>query len=387
MEKLVLIIDDDVDTLQLVGTMLERKGFKIAAAANGSKGLELAQQQKPDIILLDVMMPGIDGFEVARRLRANETTQYIPIIFFTAKSQVDDKIEGFEAGGDDYLTKPIHPSELILRINKILSKPRTGALGQELENEPLKQNKGKVIGIVAAKGGYGVSTFAINLGFALRSKLEKKSQLCIAEYRAGSGDVGSYLGFDESKGLTNLLRNNVGITIEDVEAETVPFTKEISLLLSSHSPEDQQIESKENQYHHITNALSRLNEITILDLGSEFVTKPSDVLKLCNTIILLVEPNKHSVNRSKALYKWILKQSIAPEQIKIVIYNKVRLEITVPATQIADQMEVPIDAYFSPAPEFAFQAATMHQPMIAVRHDSLIANQFQKFADKLLGDK
>ena len=383
MEKLVLIVDDDVDTLQLVGTMLERKGFKIAAANNGTKGIELAINKNPDVILLDVMMPGIDGFEVARRLRSTEKTQFIPIIFFTAKSQVDDKIEGFEAGGDDYLTKPIHPTELILRINKILEKPRTGALGDPDDNL-VEQQKGKVVGVLAAKGGYGVSTFAINLGFMLKSKMPRSSQICLAEYRIGSGDVGSYLGFDESKGLTNILQNSSGIiNVNDVESELVPFTNDYGLLLSSYTPEDQSLKSNPDDYIHITNALSKLNDYVVLDLGAEFSTKSKEVLKLCNTIVLLIEPNKHSIIRSKALYEWIIKQSINPEQVKVVVYNKVRLEITVPATQIADQLEAPIDAYFSPAPELAYQAATMHQPMVAIQRDSLIANQFNKFVEKI----
>ncbi len=111
MAEKILIIDDDLDTLRLVGLMLQKQGYSIMAASSGAQGLEMAFESPPDLVLLDVMMPGMDGYEVARQLRANGLTVNIPILMFTAKSQLDDKVSGFEAGADDYLTKPTHPSE------------------------------------------------------------------------------------------------------------------------------------------------------------------------------------------------------------------------------------------------------------------------------------
>ncbi|MBT6150410.1 MAG: response regulator, partial [Chloroflexi bacterium] len=105
MNKSILIVDDDIDTLQLVGTMLEQKGYEIIAANNGEKALQITENKIPDLIILDIMMPGIDGYEVTRRLRAIEETSIVPIILFSAKSQADDKVIGYEAGADDYLTK------------------------------------------------------------------------------------------------------------------------------------------------------------------------------------------------------------------------------------------------------------------------------------------
>jgi len=117
MTERILIIDDDIDTLKLVGLMLERQGYEIAVANNGSVGLSKASVEQPDLILLDVMMPDLDGFEVTRRLRADPALSHIPIIMFTAKTMVDDKVAGFEAGVDDYLTKPAHPAELTAHVN------------------------------------------------------------------------------------------------------------------------------------------------------------------------------------------------------------------------------------------------------------------------------
>jgi len=100
--------------------MLQRQGYQIVAANNGQQALIMAQSEKPDLILLDVMMPDIDGYEVTRRLRANISTNTIPIIMFTAKSQVDDKVTGYDVGADDYLTKPFGVGELMARLRSAL---------------------------------------------------------------------------------------------------------------------------------------------------------------------------------------------------------------------------------------------------------------------------
>ena len=115
----ILIVDDDLDTLRLVGLMLQRQGYQISAATNGQQGLDKAFEEDPDLILLDLMMPDMDGYEVTRRLRQNPSTTSTPILMFTAKTQLDDKVAGFEVGVNDYLTKPTHPSELQARVKAL----------------------------------------------------------------------------------------------------------------------------------------------------------------------------------------------------------------------------------------------------------------------------
>ena len=122
MAERLLIVDDDLDTLRLIGLMLERQGYEIIAASNGKQALDLAKSELPDLIILDVMMPDLDGYEVARRLRADEDTLKIPIIMFTAKSQMDDRVTGIEAGADAYLTKPTQPRELFAHIKAMLAR-------------------------------------------------------------------------------------------------------------------------------------------------------------------------------------------------------------------------------------------------------------------------
>ena len=120
----VLLVDDDPDTLRLVSIMLQRQGYDVGAASSGTHALSMIEKEQPDLILLDVMMPDIDGFEVARRIRSNPSSANVPIIMFTAKAQVEDRVKGFEAGADDYLTKPTQPRELFAHMKAVLNRSK-----------------------------------------------------------------------------------------------------------------------------------------------------------------------------------------------------------------------------------------------------------------------
>ena len=117
----ILIVDDNTQNLQYLGSILLEERYQIIAANNGKKALELAEQQVPDLILLDIMMPEMDGFETSQKLKENHKTNQIPIIFLTAKTELEDLQKGFNLGAVDHITKPFHPVELLLRLNTHLS--------------------------------------------------------------------------------------------------------------------------------------------------------------------------------------------------------------------------------------------------------------------------
>ena len=119
-EGLVLVIDDEKDLLELVRYNLEKEGYSIRTAQDGESGLETATRELPDIVIVDLMLPGIDGLDVCRRLRADQRTARTPIIMLTAKSAETDRVVGLEMGADDYITKPFSPRELAARIKAVL---------------------------------------------------------------------------------------------------------------------------------------------------------------------------------------------------------------------------------------------------------------------------
>lgn len=126
----VLVIDDEENIIEFIRLGLRYEGFQVESASDGEQGVTAAQRINPDLVILDVMMPGIDGLEVCRRLRSNPTTTDIPILMLTAKDEVRDRILGLRTGADDYLTKPFDFDELLERIRAILRRQkRTGRGG------------------------------------------------------------------------------------------------------------------------------------------------------------------------------------------------------------------------------------------------------------------
>jgi two-component system phosphate regulon response regulator PhoB len=115
----VLIVDDDPDILRLVSYNLSQAGFQVTTAATGRTALEYTQKHPPDLIILDVMLPDVDGLEVCRTLRQRDHSRRIPIIMLTARSEEIDRVIGFELGADDYVMKPFSPRELVLRVKSI----------------------------------------------------------------------------------------------------------------------------------------------------------------------------------------------------------------------------------------------------------------------------
>ena len=116
----ILVIDDEEDLIELVRYNLEKEKFHVIGAGDGESGLSLASREKPDVVVIDLMLPGMDGFEVCRSLRSEGGTSRIPIIMLTAKASESDRIVGLELGADDYVTKPFSPGELTARIKALL---------------------------------------------------------------------------------------------------------------------------------------------------------------------------------------------------------------------------------------------------------------------------
>ena len=137
----VLIVEDEANIRQLVKYNLEKESFQVIEAEDGLQGLRLAKAEKPDLVLLDLMLPQMDGLEVCRSLKGNQATAALPIIMLTAKSEEIDKVIGLELGADDYMTKPFSPRDLVARVKAVLRRSqKEAALPGELSVGRLRFN-------------------------------------------------------------------------------------------------------------------------------------------------------------------------------------------------------------------------------------------------------
>ena len=140
MEK-VLIIEDEVDIAQLVAFNLERNGYLVDQVHDGREGLKKIFKDQPDLVILDLMLPGLDGYKILKKMQRDPRSHSIPVLMLTAKSQIDDRLKGLELGADDYLTKPFSPKELILRAKAILKRNRVTPSTSTFSHGPFQFDK------------------------------------------------------------------------------------------------------------------------------------------------------------------------------------------------------------------------------------------------------
>ncbi len=131
----ILVVDDEEDIRELVGHHVEREGYEVTCVGTGEEALKKTRAQRPDLIVLDLLLPGIDGLEVCRRLKADQESAHIPIVMLTAKGEEADIVAGLELGADDYVTKPFSPRVLMARVRAVLRRKRREPVA---EDEPIE---------------------------------------------------------------------------------------------------------------------------------------------------------------------------------------------------------------------------------------------------------
>ena len=376
----ILIIDDDIDTLKLVGMMLQKQGYQIIASANGEQGLTQAEAENPDLIILDVMMPDMDGYEVARRLRANLLTANTPVLMFTAKTQLDDKVTGFEAGADDYLTKPTHPTELSAHVKAMLARSSKGKVST---SQLTTENRSLTIGVLAPRGGQGVTTVAVNLGDALR--MATKSDVIVAELRPGMGTLGPDMGEDNPRVLSELLSANLSdMTRQKIQEKLYTHKTGLRLLFGSIQAKDGLLMNAPALMEALVNRMSYLTPYLVLDLGAGLTPLTQKILPACNIILVLVEPVTNSVVQSRALITDLADLTGSKQNIHAIVVNRIRSDIQLNMTQMEELLgQTPLIA-ITPAPELLYSATRAKTTAISFRPDSLTAQQFTKLAAAML---
>jgi pilus assembly protein CpaE len=383
MAEKILIIDDDVDTLRLVGLMLQRQGYEISAASNGSQGLAKALEEHPNLILLDVMMPDMDGYEVARRLRKNPSTQTVPILMFTAKTQLDDKVTGFEVGADDYLTKPTHPTELQAHVKALLARSAQKEKNASEVVTTIQEQHGYVIGIISARGGLGVSSLASNLAAGIYSR--EQSDVILAELTPGQGTIGMDFGYQNPKGLTELLQGTVAeITREKVESSLSPHNSGVRLLLASGNPRDMALTSQVQNYEALVTRLAALARFVILDMGNGLPSFVQKMLPMCNQCIVVVEGAASTIQHTKFLIDDIVDLKVDPKKISVVLNNRMRSETQMQMSQVQEKLGHSIAATLTPAPEAFQQAGRLQTPIVVCQPTNMTSQQLLKLADMVI---
>jgi len=364
----ILIVDDDVDTLRLVGLMLEREGFKIVAAASGQQAIEKAITEQPVLIILDVMMPGMDGYQVATQLRKHPATEDIPILMFTAKTAVNDKVAGFQAGADDYLTKPIHPTELVTRVQALLHRSRR--VGSEV-------GRGQVTGFLPSKGGLGTSSLALNTALELtRAHPDKK--IVLVELQDGKGTIAQQLGMNLPGGIQTLAEQPVAHVNKDaLNDNLVRHTSGLHLLLSTHHPSGTGPKLTREFTRTVLRLLSNDYDYVLLDLPAALDEATAEALRMAGDIILTLDANRIGLLMAQAMLEGLNRYNIGAHKAKIVLINRTPGGASLNRQDIEQALERTMICSIPPVPDLAYESAQTGRPMVLIQPRSLVAQQIR----------
>ena len=190
----IYVVDDDEQLLRMVGLMLERGGHTASLVSNPIEGLELIKEDLPDMAILDVMMPGMNGHDVCQALRENEATRELPIMILTARAQEWDKDTALQSGADDYLSKPVTSQELLTRVDQLLTSK------SKVEDKPAAPT---ITTFYSFSGGVGRTTLAVN--FAATLQRETNSDVCLVDLTTSGGQAAMHLRIQAKNSWANLL--------------------------------------------------------------------------------------------------------------------------------------------------------------------------------------
>jgi DNA-binding response OmpR family regulator len=320
MGKKILVIEDDPIALRLIDYTLYKEGYQVLQAKDGLEGISKAKSEEPDLIILDVMLPGIDGFEVCHRLRSESQTAQLPILMLSGKAQEVDKATGLKVGADDYIIKPAAPRELISHVESLLAR-KTAA-------------KSKLIAFLGTKVGVGTTTIVVNVAVTLS---QTGRRVIVADLSSYNGNLTEHLGLKPETSVAELLGKPL-LTIKhrELEAALAVYQTGVRVLAIPRAAG----ESKEYSPSNVNLLFGRLREVTdylLLDLSAP----PSDLgkatLTKCDLVIIVADFKAGALADLKFTSTLLQKMGVAKERLGVVVIDR---EATFPEEALSNMRSI-----------------------------------------------
>jgi pilus assembly protein CpaE len=364
MGQRVLVVDDDIDTLNLIGLTLKRYGFEVAKALSGQEALDLLNHDMPDLMILDVMMPQMDGYEVCRLIRADPRLARLPVVMLTARSQMESQVEAFRAGADDYITKPVRTTELIARLQAVM----------EHSIGPFEQKSARVISVLGAKGGVGGTTLAVNLALALAAQ----TRTILADLEVG-GMAAMHLGLDPDRGLRDLLVREVDdLDLASVEAALTSHSSGLRLLAAA----DELIDPL--RAGAVLNRLLSLCDVCLFDLGAGLSQTARALAQRSNDFVLALDSDRITLTQAQRVVHSLSEAKLPQDVLKLVWVNRLGTPVDTAQAAIRAVLGHDPTTIIEPAAQELYHALECSQPLVISQPDHPAALRMRALADLLM---
>ena len=367
MAQTILVVDDDLETLTLIGLTLQRRGFTVIKAQSGPEALEQLRADLPDLMIVDVMMPYMDGYEVCRIVKDDPRTAHLPVVMLTAKAQTASQLEGFRSGAVDYITKPVHPQDLVARIAAVLEHAQSAHA----------ESGSSLIAVAGARGGVGATTLAVNLAAALAA--HHRALLIDLET---SGTDAIHLGLEPQHGLADLVEmengSNDPLVLEQV---VTPHTSGLQLIAAA----DMALDPARVEL--ILNHTAALCDVCVLDLGWGITPVTRLAAQRCTTFVIVLDCDRITLSQANRLLRLTQEAYVSPEAIELIWMNRQDLPLAAGHAAIAAALGREPDVTIGPATEVLYDALDKGQPLVLSYPDHLEAVKMRELAEAFLTRK
>lgn len=313
----ILVIDDDEQMLQLVSMMLRRGGHRSSLANTPQQGLAQLAAQKPDLVVLDVMMPGMSGYELCRQIRAHAELADLPILILSARSQEVDRQAGLQSGATDYLSKPVMAQSLLQRIEEILSRRPTASRSPE---------EGFVLNFFSLRGGVGRTTLAVNVAAALQA--QGRRAVCLVELTPSGGQAAFHLRLQTTASWAELPPLPGALDWMQLSANLLDHSSGLRLLAAPAAPQLSTLPAAES----VTVWLQLLRQemdYVVVDLPPLCSPATQAALGCADMVLHVVTPDVISIRLALAGQQFL--QTAAPETaVKAFLLNQITTETLLP---------------------------------------------------------
>ena len=370
----ILSIDDEPLMRKMILAALKPLGYEIATAENGLEGIAQAQKMLPDLIITDVMMPDIKGYEVCRRLRRDPRFAQTPILMLTSQSELEEKLEGFEAGADDYMLKPFQSAELAARVAVLLRRAET------VKTVVKPADNARLIAVQSLRGGIGSSSLAVNIALALNGLWGTPTLLMDLVLTAGQ--VALMLNTPLKRTWADLGQT----TPTDLDAEmlqTIIGQHESGLRVIA-APTNP-IDAEELTGELLEAAIGLLRpqyDYLVADLPHDFSNIAIQTLDAADLILMPIAPEIASLRAAKAALDTYIKLQYPPEKIKLIL-NWTFERGGLPAKDIQKLLALPLALVLPFAPDKFVGAINRGRPLLHAQPEDPVSGILEDFAFQL----
>jgi pilus assembly protein CpaE len=376
----ILVIDDEPLYHKMIAQALETEKYQLSFASNGTEGLQKAKITKPDLIITDVMMPDISGYEVTKLLRREPQFAHTPIVVLTAQTGLQNKLNSFEAGADDHLTKPFEPAELVVRLAALLRR-------SELTQIPVAtaqiHDPARLIAIHSLRGGTGCSSLAVNLGVGFVSLWKKPTILL--DLTMVAGQVALMLNATLRRTWANIAHlNPTELEADVLESIVAKHESGVAFIAAPTYPTeaetikgdilDASLRLLKNQYDYM-----------VVDLPHDFNDIVVHALDAADMILMLATPDVASIRAVAAAVDTYTKLNYSPDKMKLIL-NATFPKHGLPKDKIEAALGIPVMVTIPYATDAFVEAINYGQPLISAKPDEPVAGLLEDLAFSLSKD-